>query len=736
MVQRPFFFVIGVALIFSGLSIADVVDNGKAVLKWTSPDLTIGDATNSTGSTTGIKFNVGNATKLTLNSAGNVGLGVAPLSGFLLRAQGSVSLGNHASIGRSGNQYDEFGYNIGFTGTNDAYTYLVGDYAASIRLGNGGAIEFRTAPAGAAGGALALSNRMWLSQNGNLGIGTGSAANGRLDVINGSSRMIVGKSDKGKGDAIFLLEGAAGRTLGINAMDFGLITEFGPNFAVADGATSEKYAVNPAKKAPFIRMDAENGSVAVFGEKGSGSGTNYRLLGAADTSLGLFVSGNGDVGIRNTSLAGFRLRVDGSTSLGNHASIGRSGNHYDEFGYNIGFTSTNDAYTYLVGDYAASIRMGNGGAIEFRTAPAGAAGGALALSNRMWLSQNGNLGIGTGSAGNGRLDVINGSSRMVIGKSDKGKGDAIFLLEGAAGRTLGINAANGLVTEIGPNLALSDGVNPDRFAVNPVKKAPFIRMDAENGSVSIYGEKGIGTGTVMRSLSQADVSLGVQVAGTGEVGIRTVPVSGFSLRVDGSTSMGNHASIGRSGNQYDEFGYNIGFTGTADAYTYLATDYAASIRMGNNNGSIEFRTAGANNAGSPLTLNNRMVLTQGGDLGIGTTGAPSKRLDVNGDANINGTLTVASVNTKVWSIAPDYVFENGYDLKSLDKVEAYVAVNKHLPEVPSAKEIKEKGLDLAEMNLVLLKKVEELTLHAIRQEKELRKQSREFAEYKHRHGEL
>lgn len=130
----------------------------------------------------------------------------------------------------------------------------------------------------------------------------------------------------------------------------------------------------------------------------------------------------------------------------------------------------------------------------------------------------------------------------------------------------------------------------------------------------------------------------------------------------------------------------------------------------------------------------KMRVRANGWVGIGTPD-PQKMLHVAGEAKIDGALTVASVNTKVWSIAPDYVFEDDYKLASLEHVESYVKKNKHLPEVPSAREIKEKGMDLAEMNLVLLKKVEELTLHSIRQEKELRKQAADFADFKKRHGD-
>lgn len=70
--------------------------------------------------------------------------------------------------------------------------------------------------------------------------------------------------------------------------------------------------------------------------------------------------------------------------------------------------------------------------------------------------------------------------------------------------------------------------------------------------------------------------------------------------------------------------------------------------------------------------------------------------------------------------AADYVFDENYDLKSLDEVEAFVKENKHLPGVPSASKMKAEGMSLSEMSNLLLEKVEELTLHLIRVEKENR----------------
>lgn len=69
----------------------------------------------------------------------------------------------------------------------------------------------------------------------------------------------------------------------------------------------------------------------------------------------------------------------------------------------------------------------------------------------------------------------------------------------------------------------------------------------------------------------------------------------------------------------------------------------------------------------------------------------------------------------------DYVFENNYSLMPLNELENFITKNKHLPEVPTTNEAIEKGIELKEMNILLLKKVEELTLYVIQQQKEIQK---------------
>ncbi len=70
-------------------------------------------------------------------------------------------------------------------------------------------------------------------------------------------------------------------------------------------------------------------------------------------------------------------------------------------------------------------------------------------------------------------------------------------------------------------------------------------------------------------------------------------------------------------------------------------------------------------------------------------------------------------------ICPDYVFAANYKLLSVKELENFVKQNQHLPEVPSAKEVEQKGINVGEWNITMLKKIEELTLYVIEQNKQI-----------------
>lgn len=105
-------------------------------------------------------------------------------------------------------------------------------------------------------------------------------------------------------------------------------------------------------------------------------------------------------------------------------------------------------------------------------------------------------------------------------------------------------------------------------------------------------------------------------------------------------------------------------------------------------------------------------LMNDGKVGIGTS-SPDAMLTIKGKVHAEEIKVDLSVP------GPDYVFYEDYDLKSLEEVQRYILEHGHLPNIPSAQEMEDQGIQLGEMNMKLLEKVEELTLYIIEIKTEL-----------------
>jgi len=247
----------------------------------------------------------------------------------------------------------------------------------------------------------------------------------------------------------------------------------------------------------------------------------------------------------------------------------------------------------------------------------------------------------------------------------------------------------------------------------------------------------------------------VFVSSTGDVGIGTsTPTARLDVQSNGSSSV--TARFRNSNPSADVFmvlsmeNANTGLNGSSALQLSSNSSFAniqahgsgrTLSRFGQPLASwVEIAVAGASNglivgttADKPLILgtNNadRLHIQATGDIGIGTT-TPASKLHVNGgDIRVSGG---SFIDDGVTLNAPDFVFEPTYKLMPLEELREFVAQEKHLPNVPNAREVKEQGLNLSQFQMRLLEKIEELTLYTLSQQEQLVSLHKENSELKDR----
>lgn len=169
----------------------------------------------------------------------------------------------------------------------------------------------------------------------------------------------------------------------------------------------------------------------------------------------------------------------------------------------------------------------------------------------------------------------------------------------------------------------------------------------------------------------------------------------------------------------DQFNYNVTLQQYEEGNLTLRNHNAqlilspnGKVGIGAVNSGYHFNVSGSANITSSLHVGYNMT--------VGNSMVVSNTLNVGNGfyCDVNGNLMVKSlwVTLSGWS---DYVFDDDYRLMPLGEVERYINSHRHLPDVPSAAEVEENGVDVGEMNKILLQKVEELTLYVIDLQKQI-----------------
>jgi len=222
------------------------------------------------------------------------------------------------------------------------------------------------------------------------------------------------------------------------------------------------------------------------------------------------------------------------------------------------------------------------------------------------------------------------------------------------------------------------------------------------------GNVGIGTVSPTNRLDVAALNgEGIRIGKLGDGGVTAIPLNAQSAQL------------------------NIDFTGYRNTLPDQIGARISALRFNNwNAGESYIQKTGLSFSTNPSGIHagitdlvERMRISPEGNIGIGTIN-PQYLLDVKG--------TIRATEIRIVSIdsIPDYVFESDYNLPKLTDVYAYIQANKHLPNVPSASEVKENGMNMVDMQVKMLRKVEELTLYVINQQKEIEELKQALAKAK------
>ena len=232
-----------------------------------------------------------------------------------------------------------------------------------------------------------------------------------------------------------------------------------------------------------------------------------------------------------------------------------------------------------------------------------------------------------------------------------------------------------------------------------------------------FTSKGIGTSTETGNV-------GIGVSNPSE----ELFVFGGNIGTSGLLKAGGNAYL--AGGVLPVLSFNGWWNGTSDVF--LTNGYASQWYYDTNVGKIIFRNSGSDGPGTThdkITWSYPFTITKEGLVSINQLNPNTCPSGSDLKLFVNGTIGAKEVKVSLTNWC-DYVFNKDYQLKSLKEVDAYIQAHKHLPEVPTEKEVLENGIAMGEIMKIQMKKIEELTLYMIELQKQNEKLAAEVAKLK------
>ncbi|WP_338875676.1 DUF5689 domain-containing protein [Spirosoma sp. SC4-14] len=452
-----------------------------------------------------------------------------------------------------------------------------------------------------------------------------------------------------------------------------------PSFTVkvTDAASQTAIATTNPSATTETNGTGFSGTNNLFAGVGAGASntTGFANVGLGVRALTANQTGRNNVAVGDS--AGYQNMASSNTFVGAKAGFSNTTGVQGTFlGDSAGFYSNGRANT-LIG-YRAGLNTTTGSLNTFLGVQAG-------LNNTTGSS---NLITGT----NAGLNNTTGSYNLFIGENagfNNTTGTSNIYMGVNAGNGPGVNGINNVV------IGFEAGAGNFSGASNTL-----LGFRADIGAASLSNATAIGAN------AKVTASNALVLGNNANVGIGTTAPT---AKLEVTSGVG-----GRSGIKLTNL--TSASPASVNATKFLTVDAAGMVVLGNLGTGAR---AGVADAATDMLWQRTGSFLQNADSDGVVIGQSISKMPIGYKLFVEGGILtekvkVAIKNTSDWS---DYVFAPGYKLRSLSELETYVKINRHLPGIPSAEQVKQDGVDVGQMHAKLLEKIEELTLYNIELEK-------------------
>ncbi|MEX6688850.1 hypothetical protein QTN47_15185 [Danxiaibacter flavus] len=496
------------------------------------------------------------------------------------------------------------------------------------------------------------------------------------------------------------------------------------------GLTSSNYlGAKDAHDVIFKTNASERGRIFSAGGWRFGTSTNYAKIDTAGaltfTGTGTYRVGGNKYVFRYTTQPNIGLYYNSTKSqyeFRNSSAIPR---------FTVSSTSGNGAFTgtLKIGAYTLPatdgtngqvLKTNGAGTVSWSTVTSSSPGYWAANGTTIHNTNTGNVGLGTSSPG-APLHILNANASELLRLQSASPYISFYDNSNVYQGFLWKNATNDMVLGTSCNNAAGK-------VIIQLNCADHYTFDQNGMQINSGASPGI-------NFSQNNVTAGSIFTNVNDLNIDAKVVN--PLISPATATPGNLLlQVNRTGAlNLKLFTGNVGIgtatpttklqVGTGDA-SWGITHSSSTVKVGTYIGSSGGWLATSTNsnlyfATNLLNGNNyaQLTLLTNGNFGVGTIN-PQFKLDVCGTIRAKEVLVETG-----WC---DYVFDKDYILKPLDEVKDFIEENKHLPDVPSATDVAANGVRVAEMDSIMIKKIEELTLYVIQQNKQIKDQNKQIQE--------